>query len=119
MIQIANINKNIIDEVSNKIIGYNDKAKNLELHQKVKFNVNDINELSMAEIMKELNCTRYMVMKYYPKKGLPLYKKSNKYYINRNDLYEWIEGIRKEQLMIMVIAIIFIAIFLLVAFSIF
>ena len=34
-----------------------------------------------------------MVMKYYPKKCLPLYKKSNKYYINRNDLYEWIEGI--------------------------
>lgn len=119
LIQIANINKNIIDEVSNKIIGYNDKSVNFELSQRVKFNINDINELPMTEIMKELNCSRYMVMKYYSKKGLPLYKKSNKYYINRNDLYEWIEGIRKEQLMIMVIAIIFIAIFLLVAFSIF
>ena len=77
LIQIANINKNIIDEVSNKIIGYNDKSVNFELSQRVKFNINDINELPMTEIMKELNCSRYMVMKYYSKKGLPLYKKSN------------------------------------------
>ena len=119
LIQIENIDKNIIDEVSNKIIGYNDKSEKNELNEKVKLNINDINELPMTEIMKKLKCTRYMVMKYYSEKGLQLYKKSNKYYINKNDLCEWIEERRKERKTIMIITLIFIAVFLLVVFPIF
>ena len=60
-----------------------------------------------------------MVMKYYKKKKLQLYKKSNKYYINKNDLCEWIEERRKERKTIMIITLIFIAVFLLVVFPIF
>lgn len=45
--------------------------------------------------MKELKCTRYMVMKYYAEDDLPLYKLNNKYYISKKDLQEWV--ILKEE----------------------
>ena len=38
--------------------------------------------LSMAEIMKALSCSRYMVMKYHSECVLPLVKKNNKYSLN-------------------------------------
>lgn len=47
--------------------------------------------------MKELQCTRYMVMKYYSEKGLPLKKVNNKYYITKAELYEWIIEIEEER----------------------
>ena len=54
-------------------------------------------ELTVADVMRELQCTRYMVMKYYSEKGLTLKKVNNKYYITKAELYEWIIEIEEER----------------------
>lgn len=84
---VEKIPSDTIELVSEEIIGYGNKSKNLSYD----------NELTIAEIMKELKCTRYMVMKYYSEKNLPLKKVNNKYYISRTELYEWIIKMEKER----------------------
>ena len=54
-------------------------------------------ELTVADVMRKLQCTRYMVMKYYSEKGLPLKKVNNKYYITKEELYEWIIEMEEER----------------------
>jgi len=54
-------------------------------------------KLTIIDIMKELQCTRYTVMKYYTCEELPLKKQGNKYYINRNELEKWIEKMNKRK----------------------
>lgn len=117
---ISSIPQEIIDEVSTNVIGYidddsnNDNAKNKEITP------DNNNMLSMAEIMRILSCSRYMVMKYYSKENLPLVKINNKYFINKYDLNEWLEQKeeeRKKQQMISIIIgiiVIFVFIFLVI-----
>lgn len=82
---INEIPNDIIENVSKEVIGYNTNNKKMV----------SSDELTMAEVMKELQCTRYMVMKYYSEEGLPLKKINNKYYINKTELFEW--TIAKEE----------------------
>lgn len=84
---INEIPKNIIENVAKEVIGYNLKNRKMV----------SSDELTMAEIMKELQCTRYMVMKYYSEEGLPLKKINNKYYINKTELFEWIVAKEEER----------------------
>ncbi len=80
--------------------------------------------LSMAEIMRTLSCSRYMVMKYYSEKDLPLIKVNNKYFISKYDLIEWLERMEEERkrqqmtsLIIAIVTIVFIMIIMLVMFK--
>lgn len=87
---LKNINEipsDVIETVSKEVIGYNSKNKKMV----------SSDELTIAYVMKELQCTRYMVMKYYSEKGLPLKKVNNKYYITKAELYEWIMEIEEER----------------------
>lgn len=101
---IADIPVNVIDSVSQEVIGYGNKSK------KIVTNSNE-DMLTMAEIMQALSCTRYMVMKYYSENDLPLIKTNNKYYINRGELIEWVEEMKiqqKRQQVILLIEMLFI-----------
>ena len=124
--KISDISNQIIEEVSSEVIGYVNisNSNNSNYSQTSKPTSENDNLLSMADIMKALSCTRYMVMKYYSEKDLPLVKMNNKYFINRYDLIEWLEKMeaeRKRQQMILlvvsVIAIIFVIIFMLFIFN--
>ena len=53
--------------------------------------------LSMAEIMKALSCSRYMVMKYHSECVLPLVKKNNKYFLSEYDLLDWAAQMKKGE----------------------
>lgn len=90
---ILDIPQEIIDKVSIEVIGYKNNYRN-----KAKSNTTlpeNKDMLSMTEIMKTLSCSRYMIMKYYSEKDLPLVKINNKYFISKEDLFAWIE--QKEQ----------------------
>ena len=71
--EISQISQQTIEYMSKEIIGYKTEEK----------------DLNIVDVMKELKCTRYMVMKYYAEDDLPLYKLNNKYYISKKDLQEW------------------------------
>ena len=77
--EISQISQQTIEYMSKEIIGYKTEEK----------------DLNIVDVMKELKCTRYMVMKYYAEDDLPLYKLNNKYYISKKDLQEWV--ILKEE----------------------
>ena len=97
--KINEISNDVIETVSKEVIGYNSKNKKMV----------SSDELTVADVMRELQCTRYMVMKYYSEKGLPLKKVNNKYYITKAKLYEWIieiEEARKRQERITIITLI-------------
>lgn len=85
--KINEIPNDVIEAVSKEVIGY--KNKNTKIISS--------DELTIADVMKELQCTRYMVMKYYSEKRLPLKKVNNKYYITKAELYEWITEIEEER----------------------
>lgn len=85
--KINEISNDVIETVSKEVIGYNSKNKKMV----------SSDELTVADVMRELQCTRYMVMKYYSEKGLPLKKVNNKYYITKAELYEWIIEIEEER----------------------
>lgn len=85
--KINEIPKDVIENVSKEVIGYNSKNKKMV----------SSDELTVADVMRELQCTRYMVMKYYSEKGLPLKKVNNKYYITKEELYEWMIEIEEER----------------------
>lgn len=121
---ISSIPQEIIDEVSINVIGYikddssSDNTKNKEVFP------DHNNMLSMAEIMRTLSCSRYMVMKYYSEKNLPLVKINNKYFINKYDLIEWLKRMEEERkrqqttlLIIDIVAIVFVVIIMLVMFK--
>lgn len=120
---ISDIPKEVIEEVSSEIIGYREGSSSKPSERKNTTSENrDL--LSMADLMKALSCTRYMVMKYYSEKGLPLVKINNKYFINRYDLIEWAERMEAERkrqqmisLVVSIIAIIFVVIFMLFMFN--
>lgn len=124
--KISDISNQIIEEVSSEVIGYVNisNSNNSNYSQTSKPISENEDLLSMADIMKALSCTRYMVMKYYSEKDLPLVKMNNKYFINRYDLIEWLEKMEAERkrhqmisLVVSVIAIIFVIIFMLFIFN--
>ena len=121
---ISSISQEIINEVSINVIGYikddssSDNTKNKEVFPDCN------NMLSMAEIMRSLSCSRYMVMKYYSEKNLPLVKIKNKYFINKCDLIEWVKRMEEERkrqqmisLIIGIVAIVFMIIIMLIKFK--
>ncbi len=84
---IDSISQEIIETVSNDVIGYNNKVNLNKVD-----NINQYeNLLTTTDVMKILECSRYMVMKYYTEAGLPLFKKGDKYYIKKETLYNWLE----------------------------
>ncbi len=139
---ILDIPQETINEVSEKIIGYNENSlKNVvELSENENSfkNVVESSEnensfknvikpsenedlLSMTDIMKVLSCSRYMVMKYYSENDLPLFKIKNKYFVDKYDLIEWIrklEDKRKQQQVISLIILIIFIIFIIAIFDI-
>lgn len=121
---ISSIPQEIIDEVSVNVIGYI-KGNSSSDNTKNKGALPECNNmLSMAKIMKTLSCSRYMVMKYYSEKDLPLVKINNKYFIKKYDLIEWLERMEEERkrqqmtsLIIGIVTIVFIVIIMLVMFK--
>lgn len=97
---IYDISDEIIDEVSNDVIGYgtekNTKEKTVQSRR-----------LEMPEIMKALGCTRYKVIKMYAEQDLPLKKEKNKYYIEAIDLIEWVEEQKRLEKQRMIYSTIF------------
>ena len=85
LMEISKISKDTIETVSRDVIGYDNERKERN------------NELTITDVMKELHCTRYMVMKYYSEKNLPLRRINNKYYISRNDFFDWIQEMEEER----------------------
>ncbi len=120
---ISDIPSEILDEVSTDIIGYKENSNNgYTPSATTKSENKDL--LSMAEIMRALSCSRYMVMKYFTEKELPLVKINNKYFINRYDLIEWVERMEEERkrqqmisIIITIIVIVFTIIFMLIMFN--
>ena len=104
---IHDIPDEIIDEVSNDVIGYGIKEDTNEKHIQSR-------KLDMPEIMKALGCSRYKVMKFYTEQGLPLIKEKNKYYIEAIDLIEWVEEQERLQKQRMMIATIFSSVFIVI-----
>lgn len=101
--EIKNIKKEILKEIEENVIGYGNIKK-----KDSNFNIMTIND-----IMHQLHCSRHMVMKYYSEYSLPLRKEKNKYIINKNDFYIWLEEMKKfkeaqekRQKIIMIITII-------------
>ena len=113
---ISEIDTEIIKEVEQKVICYNVNSKDNK-----SFEVDNL--LSMSEIMKILGCSRYMVMKYYSEKDLPLVKKNNRYYINKYELDYWFQKMEEErkrqQMIAITVAIISILILFLMIFILF
>ena len=93
---ISAISQEVIDEVSRKVIGYSEGSRRSPLPSENAL-PKQPDMLSMAEIMKALSCSRYMVMKYYSEYGLPLVKKNNKYFIREDDLLDWAEQMEKKR----------------------
>lgn len=114
--EISEIDTEIIKEVEQKVIGYN---KDIQDDSKISKTFQADNLLSMSEIMKILSCTRYMVMKYYSEKGLPLIKKNNRYYIDKYELDCWIQRMEEERKKQQVVAIAIATIALLIVFFMF
>ena len=93
---IEDIPDDVIETVSKEVIGYGkDDTDNADYTGNITANLND--ELTIADVMSELQCSRHMVMKYYAEQGLPLTKRKNRYYIKRIDLYDWINKILEER----------------------
>lgn len=101
--EIKNISNEIIKEIETEVIGYGNQKK-VDIH-------NDI--FTMNDIMSHMGCSRHMVMKYYSEYNLPLRKEKNKYVINREDFYIWLDEMQRikeeqerQQRMIAIIMII-------------
>lgn len=112
--KVDEIPQDVIDEVSLNVIGYTDK----DIQQQKVLNMDK--RLEMPEIMKVLGCTRYMVMKMYAEKELPLQKKKNKYYITEMDLINWIEEqkeLQKQQMITRIILVIVVMLVLIIMFT--
>ena len=119
---ISSIPQEIINEVSIEVIGYKEKSNSDKAQNKeTLLEHNDM--LSMAEIMKKLSCSRYMVMKYYSEKNLPLAKINNKYFINKYNLIDWVKRMKEERkrqkMTSLVISIVFIISILMIMLIIF
>lgn len=83
--EIKNISKEVIKEIETEVIGYGlPKQENMN---------NDI--LTVNDIMVQMRCSRHMVMKYYSKYDLPLRKEKNKYIIDRENFYIWLEEMKR------------------------
>lgn len=85
--RVEEIPEDTIKIVSNEVIGYKNKAGKMV----------SSDNLTIADIMQELQCTRYAVMKYYTESGLPLKKINNKYYIKELEFYGWLIEMEEEQ----------------------
>ena len=83
--EIKNIPKEVIKEIEEEVIGYNSSNKT---------KAND-NILTINDIMSQIGCSRHMVMKYYSEYNLPLRKEKNKYVINREEFYLWLEEMKR------------------------
>lgn len=92
---ISTIPRDIIYEVSIKIIGYDESYNAVKVQDKVSIRQADM--LSMEKIMKTLSCSRYMVMKYYSQRGLPLVKIKNRYFIDKFKLDDWLMYIGEKR----------------------
>ncbi len=98
--EISEIPEDIIKTVSKEVIGYSNRSKKVVSSE----------ELTVSDLMRELQCTRYMVMKYYSEEGLPLRKVNNKYYISKTELFQWItlreeESERRERILLITLLI--------------
>lgn len=114
--EIKDIPLEIIEEVSDNVIGYNNESNN-----SIKNYSNDSkNEfLTIEDLMNELNCSRYKIMKLYLDEGLPLQKIKNKYYINKENLYYWLEEKAKEARVRKIIALVIVLIGILITIILF
>lgn len=119
---ILDIPHEIIDKVSIEVIGYSNNYNNKAKCKTILPENKDM--LSMAEIMKTLSCSRYMIMKYYSEKDLPLVKINNKYFISKDNLFAWIEQKEKERkiqqmtsLIIGIVGVVLVVIIMLVMFK--
>lgn len=116
--KIADIPSSTIDAVSEKVVGYHVNEKKSIANEDSSSDI----LLYMADIMKRLNCSRHMVMKYYSQNNLPLFKDKNKYCIHKSDLESWIikfEAEKKQQTTAILIGLfVFIAVFILIIASI-
>ncbi len=87
--EIKNISSDTIKEIENFVIGYSE------------YNSDDIIEnnetkiLSVSDLMKILECSRHMIMKYYSEYDLPLQKDKNKFFIHSDDFYTWYKNMQK------------------------
>lgn len=97
---VDEISDEIIDEISTEVIGYNKDTRIIKSSKnpiKTDNNKNDV-IIPLTDVMKELRCSRHMVMKYYSEQNLPLFKEQNKYYIYESDFMEWSEKRVEEKM---------------------
>lgn len=77
-IDLKNISRETIENVSDEVIGFNE-------------NINEIENIyTVTDLTHVLGCSRYRVMQLYSE-GLPLRKEKNKYVISKKELRIWIE----------------------------
>jgi|GEM_PF-809588 len=100
--EIKDISKEVMIAVENDVIGYN--GNDLEImEQTVQNKTDDKTEkpvqqkeenqseiLTITDLMKILDCSRYTVMKLYTEQGLPLEKKANRYQITQSAYERWV-----------------------------
>lgn len=89
MINIDEINKETIKLVEDEVIGYGkDNSDELKSDEEI---------LTITDLTKILECSRYRIMKLYSMEELPLRKYKNKYVISKNELLEWLEYKEQER----------------------
>lgn len=103
--EIENIPKEIIKEIEQDVIGY----------KKIKQNDINTDVWTISDIMSQLHCSRYTVMRFYSESDLPLYKEKNKYVINKIDFIMWQQKMKKlkeerekQQFILMIFLMLFI-----------
>lgn len=130
--EIKDIPNEIIDEVEKEVIGYTEyDGLKLDLSNQKNDNLvftlsdykNDDYEkqeedelLTINDVMRKLNCSRYAVMKFYKNNGLPLFKEKNKYYIYLSELNSWIEKMEQIRKITLIVTLIFLFIFFMFIF---
>lgn len=74
---------------------------------------------TITDLTKIMNCSRYMIMKYYSKEGLPLKKEKNKYVIEKNAFEEWKYKFDKKRIIQWILTLALIIFFIILVIFIF
>lgn len=130
---VSDIREEIISEIEENVICYGKQIVEQNKNPGSKDSTNtakkeisklveeETDYLTVVDIMKIMDCSRYQVMKRYSQDNMPLHKKGNKYYIGKIEFYEWYEKyqekIRKKNILIILVTVFCLIILLSILFK--
>lgn len=107
IINIKDIPKNVINEVLDIMTYDTNKDKGIQeylnsmtgknTNGKIKQIDKEIEEIyTVTDLMKLMNCSRHIIMRYYAEEQLPLRKKGNRYIISKKEFEVWCDYRMKQ-----------------------